>query len=158
HRPLLEHLEKLGLQALGQEPDLVQEDRAPVGGLEEPRLRAPGIGEGTPLEAEHLGLQQSFRNCGAVDVDERAVRPRSRLVNQSGQEPLARSSLAVDQHWRQPTRILLPSQKPIDLLSDGLNARAVAEQVSQVFHGSSILLAGQYGVQLLTSTVSSVSG
>src|SRR5262245_313083 len=153
HGPLLEHLEQLGLEAFREQPHLVQEDRSAMGRLQQARLRAPGVGEGAPLEAEHLRLEQSFRNRGAVDVDEWTVRARTSLVDQPGQEPLARSRLAFDEHGRQTTSVLLPRQEPFDLLPNGLNARAVTEQVSQVFHGSSILLAGQYGVQLLTSAV-----
>ena len=136
HRPLLEHLEELRLESLGQEPDLVQEDRAAVGGLKKTRFRPPGVGEGATLEAEHLGLEQSFRNCGAVDVDERTVGSRSRAMNRAGQEPLAGPCLALDENRRQPARILLPGQEPRDLITNRLDARALTEQVRQVFHGS----------------------
>jgi hypothetical protein len=37
HGPLLEHLEQLRLQPFGEEADLVQEDRAAVGGLKQAR-------------------------------------------------------------------------------------------------------------------------
>ena len=106
-----------------------------MGRLQEPRLRAPGVGEGAALEAEHFGLEQSLRNGGAVDVDERAVRPRTRSMNQPGQQSLARPGLALDEHGREPTSVLLPSEEPGDLFSNGLDARAFTEQVSQVFHG-----------------------
>ena len=128
-----------------------------MGRLKEARLRASGVGERAFLEAKHLGLEQSFRNCGAVDVDERTVGSRSRAMNRTGQEPLAGPRLALDEHRRQPARILLPGQEPRDLITNRLDARAFTEQVRQVFHGSRILLAGQYGVQLLTSGRSSHS-
>jgi hypothetical protein len=72
-------------------------------------------------------------------------------MNRAGQEPLAGPRLAFYEYRRQPARILLPSQEPHDLLTNRLDPRAVTEQIRQGFHGSSILLAGQYGVQLLTS-------
>src|SRR5262249_8319771 len=40
---LLEYREELRLEALGQEPDLVQEERTPVRGLEEPPLGLAGV-------------------------------------------------------------------------------------------------------------------
>ena len=52
HNPLLYGGEELGLDGLGQQPDLVQEERAPVCGLKEARLGPVGAREGAPLEAE----------------------------------------------------------------------------------------------------------
>ena len=69
-RALLQHREQLGLEPIGQEADLVQEQRAPVGGLEQPSLRLAGVREGAPLEPEHLRLEQGLGNRRAVDVDE----------------------------------------------------------------------------------------
>jgi hypothetical protein len=72
-------------------------------------------------------------------------------MNEPRQETLARPGLPLDEHGRQSARVLLPGQDPLDLLPNRLDARALTEEIGQVFHGSSILLAGQYGVQLLTS-------
>ena len=107
HRPLLEHLEELGLQRLGQEPDLVEEDRPAVRGLEEARLRAPRVRERAALEAEHLGLEEGLGDRRAVDVHERPVRARARAMDHPGQEPLAGSGLPFDQDRRQPADVLL---------------------------------------------------
>src|SRR5690242_15478443 len=128
-----------------------------MGGLQESRLRAPRVGEGALLEAEHLGFEQSFRNCGAVDVDEWALVARSRAMDLASQKPLAGSRLTFDQDGRQSTSVLLTGQEPRDLLTNRLDARTVSEQIREVFHGPRILTAGQYGVQLLTSTSSALA-
>ncbi|HMB35901.1 MAG TPA: hypothetical protein VKV41_17790, partial [Methylomirabilota bacterium] len=44
-RSLLENLEHFGLETLGEEPDLVEEDRSAVSSLEEPGFRPPCVGE-----------------------------------------------------------------------------------------------------------------
>ena len=52
HGFFLEHIEKLGLEGLGQESDLVKEDRPVMCGLEEAGLCPAGVGEGPTLEAK----------------------------------------------------------------------------------------------------------
>jgi len=76
----------------------------------------------------------------------------------TSEKALAGPRLAFDQHRRQSARVLLSGQEPRGAVTNRLDARAVAEQIRQVFHGPRILLAGQYGVQLLTSAHSSDAG
>jgi hypothetical protein len=52
HGFLLEHLEKLGLEGLGQESDLVKEDRPVMCGLEKAGLCPARVGEGPTLETK----------------------------------------------------------------------------------------------------------
>src|SRR5262249_20188287 len=106
HRPLLERLQELGLQGLGQQPDLVEEQGAVMRGLEETRLGLPGVGEGPPFESEQLGLQQGLRDSRAVDVHKRAAGARARLVKDVGDQPLARAGGALDQNGREPAATL----------------------------------------------------
>src|SRR5262249_60796614 len=73
--PILEDLQQLPLHADRQEADLVQEQRATVGGLEEPGLRLLCSGEGPALEAEELRLEKRLGDRRAVDLDERCGRP-----------------------------------------------------------------------------------
>ena len=75
---LLDHLEQLALERHRQRVDLVEEEGAARGRLEEPGLGAPRIGEGPGLEAEQLGLEHGLRNRRAVDVDEGSPCPRRR--------------------------------------------------------------------------------
>src|SRR5205085_1266490 len=77
---VLEDLEELGLQRGVHLADLVEEDGPLVGELELARLLAGGAGEGAPLVAEELGLEQLAGQRGAVDLDERLSAPRRPLV------------------------------------------------------------------------------
>ena len=94
---VLEDLEELGLQGLGEEGDLVEEEDAAVGGLEEAGLGAAGIGEGAALEAEELGFEQGVGDGGAVDVDEGAVVAGAGVVDEAGDQALAGAGLAVEE-------------------------------------------------------------
>src|SRR5438093_46824 len=150
HRALLEHLEQLRLERLGEEAHLVEEDRPAVRGLEQAGLGPSGVGEGAALEAEHLRLEQGFRNRRAVDVDEGTVGAGPGLVDHPGQEALPRPGLALDQYGRKPTQLALPLQEPHDPLPDRLDTRAVPDEVGQVFHLTHLTV-GQASVQLLTT-------
>ena len=70
---LLEHLEQLGLGGHRHLADLVEEQRAAVGLLEQAALLRLGVGEGAALVTEELALEQALGHRGAVDLDERAV-------------------------------------------------------------------------------------
>ena len=54
-------------------PDLVEEDRALVGGFELAWPVPMGAGEASPHISEKLGLEQRFRQSGAIDRNERAI-------------------------------------------------------------------------------------
>jgi hypothetical protein len=99
-----------------------------VRGLEEPRLGASSVGEGSALEAEELRLQEGFGNRGAVYVDEGALRARAVPVEDTGHQPLARSGFALQKHGRQSPR--RPSaEKATDFLPQGFDGGAFADQV-----------------------------
>ena len=72
HRAVLDGLQELRLERHVEEPDLVEEERAAVGGLEEPRLARPRVRVRALLESEELALEERARDRGAVDLDERA--------------------------------------------------------------------------------------
>ena len=59
--------------------DLVEEDGAAVGGLEQAALLLPRVGERAPLVAEQLALEQLLGQRRAGDVDERPRAARSLL-------------------------------------------------------------------------------
>ncbi len=134
HHAILEHLEQLGLQRFRQEPDLVQEDRAAVGGLQQSRLGAARIREGATLEPEHLGLQQRVGDRRAVDVHEWSVRPGAGSVNHPGDEALAGTGLPMNQDGRQPARTPRACKQLRDSLAHRAHSRAVAEQVCEGVH------------------------
>ena len=115
HRAVLEHGEELALQGGGQEADLVEEQRAAMGGLEEAGLGLARIREGAALIAEQLGLEQGLGDGGTVDGDEGAVAARAGLMNRPRQEPLAGPGLAEDQDRRKATRAGLTGEQLSDL-------------------------------------------
>ena len=65
--PGLEESQQETLHAQRHLADFVEEDRAHVRGLELARLVAIGAGEAALHMAEQLGLEQRFRQAGAVD-------------------------------------------------------------------------------------------
>ena len=54
---ILQYLQELRLERLGQLPDPIEEDGSRVGQLELPRLRSMSPGESAALVAEQLALQ-----------------------------------------------------------------------------------------------------
>jgi hypothetical protein len=131
HLALVDNLEKLRLQRLGQKADLVEEDRSPVRGLEQPRLRRAGAGEGTALIAEHLGLQQRLGDRRAVHVRERPRRARPAGVDRVRDEPLAGAGLAPEEDGRRPPSARCVLEEPDDLSLDGDDRCARADQARQ---------------------------
>jgi hypothetical protein len=93
-RAILKDGQKLGLEALGQQPDLVEEEGAPVCSLEQARLGLPRIGEGAPLEPEQLGFEKRFGDGRTVNGDEGPLRAGSGVVHRAGKEAFARTRLA----------------------------------------------------------------
>ena len=73
---------------------LVEEERPPVGLEEEAAPRALGVGEGAPLVAEELALDQGLADGAAVHDDEGAVLAPALAVERPGGELLARARLA----------------------------------------------------------------
>src|SRR5690606_34676360 len=95
---LLKHAQQLDLHVEAHVPDLVEEQRAAVGELEAAGAGADGTGEGAFLVTEQLGLEQIAGDCGAVDRDERSGSSVRELVDAPGDELLAASGLAGDEH------------------------------------------------------------
>ncbi|OPY04690.1 MAG: hypothetical protein A4E67_02271 [Syntrophaceae bacterium PtaB.Bin038] len=95
---LLEEPQQLDLHGRGQLPDLVEEERPPVGLLEASDAPCRRPGEGPPLVAEELALQQRLGQRPAVDGDQRPRRPRAQVVDETGEEFLPRAALPADEH------------------------------------------------------------
>ena len=70
---LLDDAQQLGLRLERDVADLVEEDRALVGELEQPLLRVDGAGEGALDVTEQVRLEQVGRQVAGVDGDERAI-------------------------------------------------------------------------------------
>src|SRR5881396_1971736 len=98
--PTLEHVEQLRLQFGSELRDLVEKQCAAVRHLDEAALRFTGVGEGSPLVAEQLGLEQAWGKRRAVDLHEPSYRMRARVVNGAGDQVFARAAVAEQQHGR----------------------------------------------------------
>ena len=97
---LLERAQDLGLQRHRQVPDLVEEQRPPVGHFELAGFPARGPGECALLVAEQLGLEEVLWNRGAVDRDKRGVGARAQRVQRAREEFLAGAALPFEQDGR----------------------------------------------------------
>ena len=87
--------------ALGAEPglaDLVEEDGAAVGLLEQALLVPGRPGERALHVPEQLALEQVLGEGGAVDGDEGLLRPVARQVEGPRDEGLARARLSLEEH------------------------------------------------------------
>src|SRR5205085_12698630 len=80
-----------------QFPQFVKEQRAPVGLLKLPAVIAGGPGERAFAVAEQDALGELFRHGGAVDGDEGCSRPGAELMDEGGDELLARPGFTQDQ-------------------------------------------------------------
>src|SRR5438034_4851069 len=94
------HVEQLRLQLGSELRDLVEKQRAAVRHLDEAALRFTGVGGGSLLVAEQLGLEQAWGKRGAVDLHEPPYRMRARVVNGAGDQVFARAAFAEQQHGR----------------------------------------------------------
>ena len=93
----LEHSSKLLLERLGRVADLVQKDRASIGGFERPDLVGVGAGERALAVSEQLAFQEVLGETRAVHDDERVVFARAIVVDGAGDELLAGARLPRDQ-------------------------------------------------------------
>ena len=132
HGLLLDDLEELGLQGRGQETDLVEEKNPAVRGLEKTRFGVVRPGEGAPLEAEQLGLEQGCGDRGAIDIDEGALAAWAFAMDQSREESLAGTGFTLQEHRRRtPARLSIMAEKLAELRADGNGRRTLADQFRQ---------------------------
>jgi hypothetical protein len=131
---VLEDLEQLGLEAGREHADLVEEEHAAMGELEEAGLGLAGIGERPALVAEQLGLEQGLGDRGAVDVDEGAAGAGAGAVQGAGEEALAGAGLAAEEDRRRPRGGRGARQDLFQLLPEPPDAGAVADDVSERAH------------------------
>ena len=107
HRALLDRAQQLRLHRQRQVADLVEEQRAAVGRLEEAFAIVHRAGERALAIAEELGLEQLLGDRAAVDRDERLRRAHADLVDRARDQFLAGAGLAGHQHRRHAARDLL---------------------------------------------------
>ena len=95
---VLEKPQEQGLHAQAHLADFVQEQRAAVRELELAGLVAVGAGEAALDVPEELGLEERFRQAGAIDCHERRLLARESAVDVARHEVLADAALACDEH------------------------------------------------------------
>ena len=106
HRALLDRAQQLDLHRQRQLADLVEEQGAAVGRLEQAFLVGAGAGEAALAVAEELALHQLGRDRAAVDRHERPGRARAQAVDVARDDLLAGARFAVDEHRRLVAREL----------------------------------------------------
>ncbi len=95
---VLDDAQQLGLQRHRHLGQLVEEERAAVGGLEQARLVAIGAGKGPLPVPEHLALEEGLGQRGGVDRHQLAAGPPAVVVDELGDQFLAGAALAADEH------------------------------------------------------------
>src|SRR5262249_11113723 len=95
---LLEDAEQLRLHRRRHLADLVEEDGALLGRLEEPAAVVRRARERASPVAEQLALEERLLERGAVDGEERRLRTRALAMDRARDELLAGPRLALDQH------------------------------------------------------------
>ncbi len=123
---LLQHAQQLGLQVGRHLADLVEQQRAALGHLEQPFLVDRRAGERALLVAEQLRLDQVLRDGRAVDLDERPFGPLAVVVDGVGDQLLAGAVLTLDEDVRFARRHAL------DELEEVLHLLALADDVLEL--------------------------
>ena len=123
---LFDHAQQLGLQLglhLGQ---LVEQQRAAVGGLEASFLAPVGAGERAALMAEQLAFHQRLWNRRAIDRHVSRVAARRQLVNGARDQLLAGAAFAGNHDRRGRLR------QPLDRGDHFAHRRRFSEQRSEL--------------------------
>src|SRR5262245_52244252 len=100
----LQCAQQFDLQGRARLADLVQKDRPAFGLLEQAFLICDRAGEAPSRVAEELGFEQRFGQRAAIDRDEGLRRARAVAVYGAGDQFLARTRFADDQHGRAVSR------------------------------------------------------
>ena len=95
--PFLQEAQELDLCLHSQVADLVEEERAAVGGLGASDATADRTRERAFLVSEKLAFDEVFREGCAVQRDERLVLARGKFHDGAGEKLLARTAGAADQ-------------------------------------------------------------
>ena len=123
----LDEAQKLRLQGQGHLPDFVEEQGAPVGGLDAPDAPLHGACKRSPRVAEELGLEQGFGDGGTVDGNERLAASRRKPMQGLGHKLLARARRADDSTGvlrgatRRMRRLTSSMQSPLPTSSGNLS-------------------------------------
>ena len=107
-------------------PDLVHEERAAVGHLEQAGAIAPRAREAAADVAEKFRFQEGFRNAGAIERDERRAAPPAPAVNEMRHDLLADAAFAGYEY------LGVGRGRVPDVLEDGADGQTSADQLAVV--------------------------
>ena len=107
HGAGLEDTQQAGLEAEGHLTDLVQQQRAAMGLLKQPRMSANSPGERAALVAEQLALEQTLRDRTTVHRNERLGCSARPCMECACKDLLSRSGLSIDEDGGRVRRDLL---------------------------------------------------
>ncbi len=132
-----QYAQETRLQRQRHVADFIQEQGAAIGLLETADVALLRAGEGAGLVAEQFALQQFGGNGGGVERDEGLARARRFLVQRAGNELLAGTGFAIDQHRQRRLR------QPADGAEQRAHRRRVADQVRRALRRSAGLGRGR---------------
>ena len=134
---LLEDLEEVGLQGLGQASPISSRNKVPRGWLAySPGFECRASVKAPPLVPEQLGLEQGLGNGRAVDVDEGTLRPRAHPAQDARHQAFPGSGISLDEDRRGARRLVNPVHEPPDVGAEGLDG---GTGTNQPFHGGPYL-------------------
>src|SRR5215467_5073405 len=131
---VLDRGQELLLQAHRHEPDLVEEERALVGLLEESRSRLVGARVGAPLVAEQLRLRERVGDDGGVDRDEWAIASHAPAVQRLREDGFAGPGLALNEEGRVQRSVGWALEHPRDRRAERLHPRALPQKLRHHHH------------------------
>ena len=139
HARIFHDLQQLGLEQQWEQGDLVEEQRAAMGHLDQARLRLPGIRECAALVSEQFGLEERLGDGRAVHLDEPRTRSRAALMDDVRDQPLAGARLAGDHDRRKPSQVGFAREQGSNLLAKRGDLCASTDQIVHRSHGSIII-------------------
>src|ERR1700720_1833437 len=96
--PLLQGAQELGLQVHRNIADFIEEQSTVISQFEAAALLDQRSGEGTLFMTEQFALHQSRRNGRTVQADKCSRTARAEIMDGPGEQFLASTSFAVEQH------------------------------------------------------------
>ena len=130
----LDRAEELALERERHRADLVEEQRAAVGGVEEALFVARGAGEGALGVSEKLALQERIRQRGAVDGDQPPVLPVAHAMDGARDHLLAGPALAQDQD------VAVGRGDAVNQVAHLLHRRALADDAARLVPRAELFL------------------
>src|SRR5260370_35001973 len=142
---LLQNPQNLALDGQRHVANLVEEQRSTIALLKSPNSLRRSAGKGSFFVSEELAFQQVFRDCSAIDCDERLDASIAVMMDRSSDELLARAAFTGDHHRR------IAMRNSADHLKDLLHRLRFADQTVL------ILLNGQLRLECCGRTHFSLS-